>query len=104
MNTQDLLCQSNPLVDTFSFLLLTVPGFRVSDALTKEHLKAFLTPRQEGCRFPQREQTPLHVKDWMTVHNLTERALQLQRSYFFTVKQQWVSWFSSFVRFFFPLQ
>lgn len=75
MNTQDLLCQSNPLVDTFSFLLLTVPRFRVSDALTKEHLKAFLTPRQEGCRFPQREQTTLHVKDWMTVHNLTERAL-----------------------------
>lgn len=32
MNTQDLLCQSNPLVDTFSFLLLAMPRFRFNDA------------------------------------------------------------------------
>ena len=35
MNTQDLLCQSNPPVDVFSFLLLAMPRFRFNDASVK---------------------------------------------------------------------
>lgn len=32
MNTQDLLCQSNPWVDTFSFPLLAMPRSTFNDA------------------------------------------------------------------------
>lgn len=58
MGTRGLLCQTDPLVDIFSFLLLPTPQFRLKDASVQVRAtRGNFTPRdKEGSGF---EATPL---------------------------------------------
>lgn len=74
MSTRGLLCQSELLVDMFSFLLLPTPRFRLM-------MLPWKSERWEACSLPEmrralgsqpiplREEAAPVVKDWMDVHN-----------------------------------